>query len=64
LVNVLNELGQFVWRFVDGKQSVEAIVTEVCREYDVSDEQARQDVLSFLQLLADKGALRLETRQG
>lgn len=63
-VNVLNELGQFVWSRVDGTQSVEEIVSAVCNEYDVTQDQARQDVLSFLQLLAEKGALQLENRPG
>jgi hypothetical protein len=62
LVNVLNELGQYVWNLIDGHRSVEDIVTEVCNEYNVSSEQARQDVMSFLQLLSEKGALVLESR--
>lgn len=63
-VNVLNELGQFVWKQVNGSQSVEQIVAAVCKEYAVMPEQARQDVVAFLQTLEQKGALRLESRPG
>ena len=64
VVDVVNELGQFVWLRVDGTHSVEDIVMAVCSEYDVTTDQARKDVLAYLQDLAGKGALHLESKPG
>lgn len=61
-VNVLNELGEFIWQRVDGHNTLDDIVEAVCCEYAVPEAQAQQDVLDFLRLLAEKGALHLESR--
>jgi hypothetical protein len=40
----LNELGSRVWSLLEPQRSVENIVETVCREYEVSPEQARSDI--------------------
>jgi hypothetical protein len=55
---VLNEVGGRIWVLVDGRRDVAAIVSRVADEFDVSPEQASEDVRAFLADLLDRGLLR------
>ena len=50
-IYTLNELGTLIWQLLDGRTNVDQIVEAVCREYDISPEDARRDTLDFLQSL-------------
>ena len=50
-IYTLNELATLIWQLLDGRTNVDQIVDDVCREYDISPEQARRDTLDFLQSL-------------
>ncbi len=54
----LNELGTRIWNLIEPKRSVEEIVQAVCREYDVTPEQARQDTTAFLAELKEAGLIQ------
>lgn len=58
-LNVVNPVGTRVWELVNGERTVSAIVEEVCREFDVDEDQAREDVLEFLAELEKKDLVRL-----
>ncbi len=58
-VSVLNAVGTRVWALADGSRNVQAIVDAIQAEYDVSLEQAQQDVITFLQSLIEAGAVML-----
>jgi hypothetical protein len=58
-LNVVNPVGTRVWELVDGERPVGAIIEAVCREFDVDEEQAREDVLEFLVELEKKDLVRL-----
>jgi len=47
-VYTLNETGAFIWENIDGKKSVEEIISEMMMEYDVDIERASKDVFSFI----------------
>jgi hypothetical protein len=47
-VYTLNETGAFIWEHINGKNSVEEIINEVTREYEIDYETASDDVLSFI----------------
>jgi len=47
-VYTVNSTGAFIWNLLDGKRTVEEIVTAVENEFDVGGKQALNDVLSFL----------------
>ena len=47
-VYTLNETGAFIWEHINGKNSVEEIISEVTREYKIDYENASNDVLSFI----------------
>lgn len=51
----LNPLGSRVWELIDGKRSMDEIVGQIVREFDVEARQADEDVRRFVQELLDKG---------
>jgi hypothetical protein len=53
----LNEVGAQIWEAVDGKNKVSDIINHICSEFEVSEIEARRDVLSFLKDLLKKGIL-------
>ena len=52
---VLNEVGRWLWRRLDGSQSVDALVAGVVEEFEVDDDRARADVDAFLNELQAAG---------
>lgn len=59
-VKVINEVGARVWELSDGTNSLQDLVSTICNEYDVEQEQAELDVLAFVQHLNAMGILTLE----
>lgn len=53
----LDETGSFIWRAIDGKLAVGAIVDRLCAEYEVERSRAEADTLKFLESLADKNLI-------
>ena len=55
----LNDVASHIWRLVEQQTTtVDAIVGDVVRSFDVTRERAEQDVLEFLDRLADAGLIR------
>ena len=59
-VQVLNEVGAIIWELVNGKNSAADISAEICRQFNVDQEQAESDALEFLTTLLKKGIIQLE----
>ena len=51
-IYTLNDLGSRIWRLIDGATPIMDIVETIHREYEVSIEAARRDVVEFLEELA------------
>jgi len=47
-VYTLNETGAFIWEQIDGKKSVEDIITMLTEEYDIDKQKAESDVFTFI----------------
>ena len=47
-VYTLNETGAFIWEQIDGKRSIEEIITELTNEYDIDKQNAESDVFTFI----------------
>ena len=62
-VGVLNEVGTRVWELADGRHSLEEIVAVIAEEFEVTSEQARQDVDAFVQELVEKEMLILSAER-
>ena len=54
-VKVVNEVGSLVWDRIDGRRSLGEIVQSIVDEFDVEPEQARRDVVEFVQSLREQG---------
>lgn len=63
-VNVVNEVGARIWELADGSRSIRQIVEQICREYQVEQEQAQADAISFIQHLIDKKILTISQLPG
>ena len=53
----LNETGALLWKALETETDEDALVSALKKEYDVSEEQAREDVMAFLSVLQEKGML-------
>jgi hypothetical protein len=63
-VNVLNEVGSRIFALADGSRSVDEIAELIVTEYDVSVEQAIQDVTDFIRQMVDREVFILgDTRE-
>ena len=56
-VKVLNPVGIRIFGLLDGNHSVAEIAEAVAAEYEVSNEEALDDVRSFLDVLGEHGML-------
>jgi len=51
----LDGLGAFIWRRLDGKRDLAAILADVVAEYDVAADVASTDLLEFANALLESG---------
>ena len=54
LARILNQVGSRIWELMDGGRTVADIVEIISREFEVSPEEAREDILDFLRELENK----------
>jgi hypothetical protein len=50
----LNAVGSRVWELIDGRRSVEEIVTQIVVEFEVAPDEAARDVGTFIAELLEK----------
>ena len=48
-VYTLNETGAFIWEQINGKRTVEEIISILTEEYDIDNNTASEDVFSFIE---------------
>jgi hypothetical protein len=53
----LNEVGAFIWGLLEEETTEDAVAAAICEEFEVSPEQAREDLSEFLAQLDEIGAL-------
>ena len=56
-VITLNDMGRDIWALLEKDMSEDELVKSILQEYDVSEEQARADLRSFLRKLQDSGCI-------
>lgn len=54
LVRILNEVGSRIWQLSDGGNTIEGVINIISSEFDVSWEEAREDILDFIGELEEK----------
>lgn len=57
-IYTLNEVAARIWKSVDRPSSVEHIVDEIRREFDVTADEATRDVVQFLRALEAAGLVQ------
>jgi hypothetical protein len=62
-INVLNQVGSRVFALSDGRHSVGQIVASITDEFAVEFDQARADVIEFLQQMVDRNVIVLGDEQ-
>lgn len=55
----LNEVGSFIWNLADGTASIRTIAEQLCHNFDVSIEEAVEDVQVFCGVLVERNILNL-----
>ena len=64
-INVLNPVGARIFELADGTHATNEIIATITAEYEVTSEEATEDVLDFLQDLVDQQILVFsETPEG
>ncbi|GMQ77646.1 MAG: hypothetical protein BMS9Abin02_0134 [Anaerolineae bacterium] len=58
-VRVLNRTGTAIWLMIDGSHSLVDITEKISREFEVSNEEASEDVDDFLTDLTRKGLIQI-----
>jgi hypothetical protein len=56
-IYVLDEVGTAIWRLLYGDKSVGRIITSLCEEYDVGEQEAAGDAVEFLTVLEHAGLI-------
>lgn len=57
-VYTLNETGAFIWELIDGKNTIEELISAVVSKYDADYNIATKDVFSFIEKMSDYLILR------
>ena len=58
-VEVLNDVGARIWSLADGTRTVNEVAATICDEYAIDQATAEKDTLEFLEMLLDRGVIRL-----
>lgn len=54
-VEVLNQVGAFIWEHANGTATILEIIQNVCDEFDVNYADAKKDTLEFIGDLIERG---------
>ncbi len=57
-IYTLNEVGALIWQMIDEETRVNQIVEAVSAEYDVTKDEAAQDVVELLDSMTAEGLIR------
>lgn len=63
-IYTLNEVGARIWQLIDNGQPVSKIAEAVAAEYDVTVDEAAQDVLELLDSMEAAGLIRAAAAEG
>ncbi len=57
-IYTLNDASTFIWERMDGNHSLKEILQKLLEEYEVSEEEAKKDLLEFTKDLLEIGAIK------
>lgn len=56
-VIALNETGAFLWRMLEKDTSEDKLIASMVKEYEITEETAKDDIKEYLSFLREKGWL-------
>ena len=59
----VNPVGVAVWKSLDGKRSIDDIVSDVAKRFEGVPEAAAEEIASFIDALAEQGYISCEPRE-
>lgn len=64
-IAILNEVGKSLWELLQEEQTVDTMVQGITDSYEVSDEEARADIIDFVNQLSENHLLltKMEERK-
>lgn len=57
LFHKMNSVGSLIWELCDGNNDTDSMTKKIVDEFDVSDDQAKNDVTAFLEQLKSMNLL-------
>ncbi|MEW6607296.1 MAG: PqqD family protein [bacterium] len=63
MIHSLNEVGTRIWELLEQEKTIEDIVRVICKEYEVEEKEAEQDIMGFIETLHDKKIVDLKGSQ-
>lgn len=57
MVHRLNPVGSFIWKKLNGFNDLNKIKTDLCNEYQISEEAAEADLVEFLNNMHNLGVI-------
>ena len=57
LVRILNEVGSRIWQLSDGGNATEDIINIICSEFNVTQKEAKRDIIDFIKQLKEKNMM-------
>ncbi|UCG54886.1 MAG: PqqD family protein [Dehalococcoidia bacterium] len=58
-IRTLNKVGTFIWTLADGKHTLSEIINQVCRDFEVDNSRATQDIEVFVKEMESRHLLLL-----
>lgn len=58
-VITINETGKFIWELMQDGIEKEDILAKYIKEYNISEEEAKEDIKTFIQILLDNNIAEL-----
>ncbi len=55
----INDTGRFIWNLLENGVDKQELLAAFLAEFEVSEEEAKQDIADFLQVLLDNGVMEL-----
>ena len=60
-LHATNKTGTFIWEALKTTRVVSELLEDVIQEFDIEEDQARKDLISFLEELSEKKLILIET---
>jgi len=55
----INEIGTFIWETLEEKKDLNKVKEEIISNYEVDEKQVENDILNFIQEVANKGLITI-----